>query len=134
SQVADAEDSRTAAQKEAGITAQESVVSAIAQSGSPIPVSLPPPQPVPSRPQSFLTTTSIDPAEAQTAGPTSAPSPAWGAASVIPRRSEAAASPFATQVVPDPAQRSPAPDVSQLTHAHPATVVPPPSEGTASPF
>ena len=106
SQLADAEDSRTAAQKEAGITAQESVVSAKGESALPIAASLPPPQPVPPRPQSFLTTTSIDPAEAQTAGPTSAPSPAWGAASVIPRHSEAAASPFATQVLPDPAQRS----------------------------
>ena len=106
SQLADAEDSRTAAQKEAGITAQESVVSAKAESGSPIPVRLPPPQPVQPQPQSFLTTTSIDPTEAQTAGPTSAPSPAWGAASVIARHSEAAASPFATQVLPDPAQRS----------------------------
>ena len=106
SQLADAEDSRTAAQKEAGITAQELVVSAKAESGSPIPVRLPPPQPVQPRPQTFLTTTSIDPAEVQTAGPTSPPSPAWGAASVIPRHSEAAASPFATQVIPDPAQRS----------------------------
>jgi len=134
SQLADAQDSRTAAQKEAGITAEESVVSAKAESGPPIPVSLPRPQPVQPQPQSFLTTTSIDPAEAQTAGPTLAPTPAWGAASVIPRRSEAAASPFATQVLPDPAQRSPAPAVSQLTHAHPATVLPPHSEGTASPF
>lgn len=134
SQLADAQDSRTAAQKEAGITAEESVVSAKAESGPPIPVSLPRPQPVQPQPQSFLTTTSIDPADAQTTGPTSAPAPAWGAAAVIPRRSEAAASPFATQVVPDPAQRSPAPAVSQLTHAHPATVLPPHSEGTASPF
>lgn len=132
SQLADAEDSRTAAQKEAGITAQESVVSAKAQSGSPIPVSLPPPQPVPPRPQSFLTTTSIDPAEAQTAGPISAPTPAWGAASVIPRHFEAAASPFATQVLPDPAQRShsattPAPFATQVL----AAIAPQPAPATA---
>jgi len=132
SQLADAEDSRTAAQKEAGITAQESVVSVKAESGSPIPVSLPPPQPVPPRPQSFLTTTSINPAEAQTAGPTSAPTPAWGAASVIPRHSEAAASPFATQVLPDPAQRShsattPAPFATQVL----AAIAPQPAPATA---
>jgi len=108
SQLADAEDSRTTAQKEAGITAEESVVSAKSQSGSPVPVILLPPQPVQPHPQSFLTTTSIDPAEAQTAGPASAPTPGWGAASVVPRHPEASASPFATQVLPDPAQRSPA--------------------------
>jgi tetratricopeptide (TPR) repeat protein len=134
SQLADAQDSRTAAQKEAGITAQESVVSAKAETGSPIPVSLPPPQQVQPQPQSFLTTTSIDPAEAQAADPTSAPTPAWGAASVIPRHSEAAASPIATQVLHDTDQRSPVPAAAQLTHAHHATVLPPHSEGSASPF
>jgi tetratricopeptide (TPR) repeat protein len=133
SQLADAEDSRTAAQKEAGITAQESVVSAKAESGSPIPVRLPPPQPAPPRPQSFLTTTSIDPGQAQTAGPTSAPSPAWGAASVIPRHSEAAASPFATQVLPDSAQRShsattPAPFATQVL----AAIAPQPAPAPAT--
>jgi tetratricopeptide (TPR) repeat protein len=131
SQLADAEDSRTAAQKEAGITAQESVVSAKAESGSPIPVSLPP-QPVPPRPQSFLTTTSIDPAEAQTAGQTSAPSPAWGAASVIPRHSDAAASPFATQVLPDPAQRShSATTVAPFATQVLAAIAPQPAPATA---
>lgn len=81
-QLADAEDNRAAAQREAGIGAGQSVVPA--QPEKRLQIS-------DRTPQSFLTTTSIDPAEPEGS--------AWAAATVLPPLPEAQGTPFATEVM-----------------------------------
>lgn len=85
-QLADAEDNRAAAQREAAIGAGQSVVPA--QPEKRLQIS-------DHTPQSFLTTTSIDPAEPQGS--------AWAAATVLPPLPEAQGTPFATEVMPSAA-------------------------------
>ncbi len=81
-QLADAEDNRAAAQREAGIGAGQSVVPA--QPEKRLQIS-------DRTPQSFLTTTSIDPAEPEDS--------AWAAAMVLPPLPETHGAPFATEVM-----------------------------------
>ncbi len=81
-QLADAEDNRAAAQREAGIGAGQSVVPA--QPERRLQIS-------DRTPQSFLTTTSIDPAEPEDS--------AWAAAMVLPPLPETHGAPFATEVM-----------------------------------
>jgi tetratricopeptide (TPR) repeat protein len=107
----EAEDNRTAAYAEAGITAEESVVPAKADKGPQISARTP-------QPQSFLTTTSIDAREP-------APSPWNAAAIVLPPAPAGVPTPFATAVLPGAVAPS----------ATAATIVPPPAPaGQPTPF
>ena len=106
----EAEDNRTAAYAEAGITGDESVVPAKADKGPQVSARTP-------QPRSFLTTTSIDAREP-------APSP-WNTAAIVPPPAPAGVpTPFATAVLPGAVARS----------ATAATIVPPPPAGKPTSF